>query len=170
MPYPLFRRMAFVAVLPSMLALASCTGKGPGYPSLAPRAIEQKSFADPAPPPAPSQVADPAALARYAPTVSRAQTADVAFEHTLEAEREALIRGRRAAAGSDAWAAAQVSLSRVQDARAPVIKALADLDAARDAEPTHTDTGEAIAAEQAFDEVQRIDSAEAAALSTAWPQ
>jgi len=170
MPNPLSHRLAFFAVLPSMLVLAACTGKGPGYPSLAPRPIEQKSFAEPAPPPAAPQVADPAAIARYAPTIERARTADAAFLRALEAERGALARGRGAATGSDAWAAAQVSLSRVQDARAPVIKALADLDAARSADPTHADTGEAIAATQAFDAVQQIDSAEAAALSAAWPQ
>ena len=81
-----------------------------------------------------------------------------------------LARGRGAATGSDAWAAAQVSLSRVQDAREPVIRVLADLDAARNADPTQTDTGEAIAATRAFEEVRQIDSAETTALSAAWPQ
>jgi hypothetical protein len=170
MHFPPSHRLALAALLSPMLVLAGCTGKGPGYPSLAPRAIEQRSFAEPAPPPASPQVADPAAVARYAPTIARARAADAAFQRTLDAERAALVRGRGAATGSDAWAAAQVSLSRVQDARAPVIKALADLDAARDAEPTHTDTGEAIAATQAFQQVQQIDSAEVSALSAAWPR
>jgi len=170
MPNPPFRRAAIVALLPLMLASAGCTGKGPGYPSLAPRPIEQMSFAEPAAPPAPPQVADPAAVARYAPAVERARTADNAFRQTLDQERGVLARGRGAATGSDGWAAAQVSLSRVQETREPVIKALADLDSARNADPTHGDTGEAIAATQAFDQVQQIDSAEATALAAAWPQ
>jgi hypothetical protein len=170
MPIPLPRRLTFVALLPLIPAIAGCTGKGPGYPSLAPRPIEEKSFAEPAPPPATPQVADPAAVARYAPTIERAHVADVAFRHMLDEARGALAKGRGAASGSDAWASAQVSLSRLQDARVPVIKALAELDGARDADPTHANTGEAIAATEAFDAVQQIDSAEAAALSAAWPQ
>ncbi len=170
MPCPLSRRPAFAALLTSVLALAGCTGKGPGYPSLAPRAIEQRSFAEPAPPPAPPQRADPEAAARFAPTIAQARAADAAFRRTLAEERGTLAKGRGAATGSDAWANAQVSLSRLQDAREPVIKALADLDAARDSEATHTNSGEAIAAAQAFDQVQQIDAAEQAALSAASSQ
>jgi hypothetical protein len=170
MPILLSRRPLFARALPLALAITGCTGKGPGYPSLAPRAIERRSFAEPVSPPATAQLTDPKAVARYAPTVERARRADAIFRQTLDAERGALVKGRGATTGSDTWAAAQVSLSRVQDVRAPVIKALADLDAARDSDPTRGDTGEALAAAQAFDAVQQIDRAETAALSAVWPQ
>ena len=169
MLHPPFRRVSPVLLMPSLLALAGCTTQAAGYPSLAPRAIEQMSFAEPTTPPPPPQVADPAAAARYAPAIARAREADVAFRRTLDAERGTLVRGNRAMTGSDAWAAAQVSLTRVETARAPVIKAVADLDAARNADPTHADTGEAIAAAQAFDQAEQIDAHETRALAAAWP-
>ncbi len=169
MPIPLSCRARRALLVLMLLAPAGCAGQGTDYPSLAPRAIEQMSLAEPATKPAPPQVADPAAVARFAPAIERAQSADAAFTHALAQERGALTKGRSAAFGSDGWAAAQVSLSRLQDAREPVIKLLAELDAARNAEPTQTNTGEAIAAAQAFDVVQKIDGAEAAALTAVWP-
>jgi hypothetical protein len=151
------------------LALGGCSDPGAGYPSLAPRPIESLSLAEPATPPAPAQVADPAAVARYAPLIAQAHSADEAFRRALEQGRAALAAGRNAATGSEPWAEAQVALSRIETAREPVAKALADLDAARNADPTHASTGEAIAAAQAFDQVQQIDAAETKALGEAWP-
>lgn len=153
----------------SLPALGGCAVSTANYPSLAPRPIENLSLAEPAAAPLPPQVADPAAIARFAPTIERARSADGDFRHVLAEERAALAAGHGAAVGSEPWAAAQVALTRIESAREPVIKALADLDAARDAGPTHEDTGEAIAAAQAFDAVQRIDSGETDALSKAWP-
>jgi hypothetical protein len=152
-----------------MLALAGCTGAAAGYPSLAPRPIEALSLAEPTrPAPAPA-VADPAALARYAPVIEQAHTDDANFRETLKQERETLERGRNAARGSDAWLAAQTALSRVETARAPVARTLSDLDAARSAAPTEGNTGEALAANQAFEQVQKLDEAETAALSGLLP-
>jgi hypothetical protein len=174
MPKPPPRRAVSIVLLSSLawtapLALGGCSGPGADYPSLAPRPIENLSLAEPATPPAPPQVADPTAVARYAPMIAQARSADEAFQRALAQARPALAAGRAAATGSDPWAQAQVALTRIETAREPVAKLLADLDAARNADPTHVSTGEAIAAAQAFDQVQQIDSGETKALSEAWP-
>jgi len=148
-------------------ALAGCAGQSGSYPSLAPRPIEQVSLAEPSRPTPPAAVADPAAVQRYAPLIDRARKADVDFRRVLEEERAALARGRGAGEGSDAWLAAQVALSRIETARGPVAKALADLDGARSGLDPQTDTGAMVAIEQAFDQVQQISAAEDAALAEA---
>jgi len=158
-----------IAILPLLLASAACTGPESGYPSLAPRPVESLSLAEPARPAAAPAVADPAALASYAPVVEQARADDATFQETLKQERETLERGRSAPRGSDAWTAAQTSLSRVEAARAPVARALSDLDAARSSAPTEENTGRALAASQAFEQVQALDEAETAALSSLMP-
>lgn len=155
------------SVLLFAAGLAGCTGQAGSYPSLAPRPIEQLSLAEPSRPAPPAAVADPAAIERYAPLIERARKADADFRRVIEEERAALAKGRGAGEGSDAWLAAQVSLSRVETARGPVAKALADLDAARSGLDPQTDTGAMVAIEQAFDQVQRISDAENAALTEA---
>jgi hypothetical protein len=152
-----------------MLGVAGCTGPGAGYPSLAPRPIENLSLTEPDRPAPPPPTADTASIARYAPLVVRARSDDAAFHRVLEQERATLARGRAAAAGSDAWTAAQVSLSRIETARGPVAKILADLDAERSSGPTQTDSGTAVASQQAFEEVQRINDAERAAIDALSP-
>lgn len=166
---PPLRGLSAIAALPLLLAIAGCTGASSGYPSLAPRPIEEMSLAEPTRPAPPPAVENTAAAARYAPVIVQAREDDAAFRRTLDEERGALIRGRSAATGSEAWTAAQQALSRVETARGPVVRALSELDAARDAEITHTDTGEAIAAANAFEQVRQIDEAEVSALSQAWP-
>ncbi|PXA84866.1 hypothetical protein DMC47_39650, partial [Nostoc sp. 3335mG] len=148
-------------------ALAGCAGQSGTYPSLAPRPIEQLSLAEPNRPAPPAAVADPAAVARYAPLIEQARKADTDFRRVLEEERPALAKGRGAGQGSDAWLAAQVSLSRIETARGPVAKALADLDSARSGLDPQTDTGAMVANQQAFDEVQKISDAERAAVAQA---
>ena len=161
-PSPPFR--APLALL-LVAALAGCAGRSDSYPSLAPRPIEQLSLAEPSRPAPPAAVADPAAVERYAPLIKQARKADTDFRRVLEEERPALAKGRGAAEGSDAWLAAQVSLSRIETARGPVAKTLADLDAARSGLDPQTDTGAMVAIEQAFDQVQQISDAEDAALT-----
>ena len=163
------RGLSAIAALPLLVAMAGCTGPRSGYPSLAPRPIEQMSLAEPTRPAPPPAAESPAAAARYAPVIAQAHEADVAFRRALDDERGALTRGRSAATGSEAWTAAQQALSRVETMRGPVVRALSELDAARDADITHSDSGEAIAAANAFEQVRQIDEAEAAALSQAWP-
>jgi hypothetical protein len=164
---PPFTVLPFTFAL--IASLTGCTDTSKGYPSLAPRPIEDLSLAEPirkAPPPA---VASVDATARYAPVVQQARDADAAFRRTFEQERSALARGRGAAQGSEEWTVAQQSLSRIESARAPVARALSDLDAARDSGPTHINTGEEIAATAAFEQVREIDAAETAILAWALP-
>ncbi|WBO24004.1 hypothetical protein [Sphingomonas abietis] len=151
------------------MGIGGCTRPLDGYPSLAPRPIETLSLNEPEHAPPPPETADPAAVARYAPFVERARAADASFRKVLAEERASLVRGRGAATGSDAWTAAQVSLSRVETARGTTGKALADLDAARDGDPTRTNTGAALASQQAFEQVQTIADEEQAAVAAAWP-
>jgi hypothetical protein len=165
---PQARASAALALLLTA-ALAGCADRSTGYPSLAPRPIEQLSLAEPDRPAPPPVAADPATVARYQPLVAQARTADADFRRVLEDERGALARGNGASQGSDAWLAAQVSLSRIETARAPVAKALADLDAARSGTISETDTSVAVATQQAFEQVQQIADAERAAMAQAWP-
>lgn len=158
-------RAAIAAAL--VASLAACAGRSGSYPSLAPRPIEQLSLAEPNRPEVPAPVADPGAVERYAPLIAQARAADVDFRRVLEEERATLGRGRGATQGSDAWLAAQVSLSRVETARGPVAKALADLDTARSSLDPQTDTGAMVAIGDAFDQVQRISDDEQAALARA---
>jgi hypothetical protein len=160
---PLPIRAPFAILL--VVALAGCGEQSGTYPSLAPRPIEQISLAEPTRPAPPAAVADPAAVERYAPLIGQARKADTDFRRVLGDERGALARGRGAAEGSDAWLAAQVSASRIETARGPVAKALADLDAARSALDPQTDTGAMVAIEQAFDQVQQIADTENAAVA-----
>jgi hypothetical protein len=156
--------------MPAMLALmlAGCAGD-PSFPSLAPRAVEDQSFAEPTLPPPPAGTPSEAARAEYAPIVEKARAADARFRTTFGEERSAIVAGRGAATGSDAWLAAQTALSRVEVARNPVTAALADLDAARNSEATRADSGRAAALAEAFEQVRAIDAAEQDTLAEALP-
>jgi hypothetical protein len=162
-----FRPSLPLLLLSGAFALSGCSDTSGGYPSLQPRAIEQLSFAEPQRPAPPPAVADPDAITRFAPMIEQARKADEAFRHVLDAEAGALARGRKASMGSDAWGIAQQSLSRVETARGPVQRILSTLDAARNAPPTESSTGEALAAAQAFDQVQAIDQSEDGAVKAA---
>jgi hypothetical protein len=148
--------------------VAGCGGPL-GYPSLAPRPIEQLSLAEPERPAPPPALASPEVVARLAPTVEQARNGDAAFRQALDEERAVLDRGRSAATGGEAWTAAQVSLSRIETARTPVAQSLATLDSARNGDATLTDTGEALATAQAFDQVQELYESETTALAAVWP-
>jgi hypothetical protein len=166
---PHIRGLSAIAALPLLFAIAGCTGPRSGYPSLAPRPVEGMSLAEPTRPAPPPAVESATATARYAPIIAQAREDDAVFRHTLDEERGALTRGRGAAAGSEAWTDAQQALSRVETMRGPVVRTLSELDAARNADITHTDSGEALAATNAFEQVRQIDNAEVTALSQAWP-
>jgi hypothetical protein len=165
-----FSSVSALATLPLALALAGCAGGKPStYPSLAPRPIEQLSLAEPSRPAPPAPVASTEATARFAPQIAKAQDADARFRKTMGEERPALEKGRSAAVGTEAWTDAQEALTRVETARGALARILSDLDAARNAPDTETDTGAAIAAAQAYDQVAQIDEQENAALQALRP-
>jgi hypothetical protein len=149
--------------------MTGCRDAAAGYPSLAPRPIEDLSLTEPMRPAPPPAVASPEATARYAPIVQQARDADAAFRRAYEQEHATLERGLHTPTGSEEWTAAQESLSRIEAARSPVARALADLDAARDSAPTATNTGEAISASEAYEQVHQIDQAEVEMLTGAQP-
>jgi hypothetical protein len=165
-----FSRLIAVATLPLALALAGCAGGSPSnYPSLAPRPIEQLSLAEPTRPAPPAPVASAEATDRFAPQIAKAHEADARFRKTMQEERPALVKGRSAAVGTDAWTDAQEALTRIETARGGLAQVLADLDAARNAPDTETNTGTAIAAAQAYDQVAQIDAQETADMKALWP-
>ena len=165
----LLRRFARSAAAGALLAMAAGCAGDPSFPSLAPRAVEDESLAEPSLPAPPTGTPDAAAMAEYAPLVDKARADDAQFRAALSEARGALAAGRGASTGSDAWLAAQAALSRVAAARYPVATALADLDAARNGDAPRTDSGKAAAVARAFETVRTIDAAEDGALAAALP-
>ena len=146
-------RVAFA--LPSFAALlAACAAQG-SFPSLAPRAVESELGGETPSPAAPAIADDPALAARIGELVAQARQGQAAFEAAIQgAEAAAAGSGP---AGSEAWTAAQVAISRAEAARLPTVNALAELDAlgiARARQPTSAGDLEAVTAATA--EVQAI--------------
>lgn len=114
-------------VIAPLLASCAMPGAGP-EPSLAPRAAES---IDPRVPvgegPPPSTVADPALARELAAAVARARGGAAAFDQ-LAAEVDQLA-GRSGAKGSEAWIAAQQSLSRLVAQKTVTEQAAGDVDA-----------------------------------------
>jgi hypothetical protein len=118
----MFRPAALLSLL-----LAACTAPQSGEPSLAPRAAEA---IDPRVP-IPSEVivgpADQALAASIAELMNEVRSGDTAFQAAAQdAERLTAAAGP---AQSESWIAAQQAISALVAARAPVTKAIADLDA-----------------------------------------
>ena len=147
------------------LLLAACATPQSGEPSLAPRAIEA---VDPRVP-IPSEVvlgsADPALAARIAELMTAVRAGDAAFRGAAEAaERKASAAGT---VQSESWIEAQQLLSAAVAARAPVAKAISDLDglaAARLAASGGILPGDLAAITAATDEAGAIGEREAAAI------
>lgn len=115
--------------LAAAAVVAACTAPhGDGYPSLLPRPIEKRGFADPAPRPAPVATPDAALDADLARTKAALAKAGSTFaDKAGEAERLA-TRARGAAAGSEPWIAAQVALAELDTLRSGTAGALADIE------------------------------------------
>jgi hypothetical protein len=106
--------------------VAACAAPGP-YPSLEPREVERRYAAgDPerVPEPAPDL---PALGGSVAELLAEGRRGDTEFERALAAATPLVARA--GASGSESWIAAQQALSRAEAARAPTVRALADLDA-----------------------------------------
>lgn len=116
-----------------LIAVALLTGCATGdmadYPSLAQRPIERQANVPPAPVTAPVPEPVSATLAEALRGLAAdADRGEIAFQAALVEAREAAETGRSAAVGSEAWAQAQLALSRAEAARAPTTLALAELD------------------------------------------
>jgi hypothetical protein len=118
--------MRSILLLLSLLP-AACATPQSGEPSLAPRAAEAIDPRVPIPGDAVTGPADPALAARIGELMAEVRSGDAAFQAAAQ-NAEALA----AAAGppeSESWIVAQEALSGLVAARAPVTKAIADLDA-----------------------------------------
>ena len=111
-----------------LLALAgACAPPGP-YPSLAVREAElQRADDDEEAAPAPPLPDNPEIAAQARGLVSEGRSGHDAFEAALGPARAAAARA--GGPGSDSWVEAQQAISRVEAARAPTLRALAELDA-----------------------------------------
>ena len=119
--------MVRCAALLCLFLSACATAPRSGEPSLAPRAAEA---IDPRVP-IPSEVvvgpADPALTARIAELMAEVRSGDAAFQSA--AQNVEALAAAAWPAQSESWIAAQEALSGLVAARAPVTRALADLDA-----------------------------------------
>jgi hypothetical protein len=118
----MIRRAALFSVL-----LSACTAVPSGHePSLAPRAAEAIDPRVPIPSEVIAGPADPALAARIAELLAEVRNGDAAFQAASgDADRLAASAGP---AQSESWIAAQQALSALVAARAPVAKAISDLD------------------------------------------
>ena len=121
-------RWSCAAVLP---LLAGCAQDAGSYPSLAPRAVEQRGFAEPevAAPPTGSPTADPALTAPIAAARAKLERAAASYASTLSRLAPLVTRARGAAVGSDAWIAAQSALADLDAIRSDTRAAQNDLEA-----------------------------------------
>jgi hypothetical protein len=110
-----------------LATLSACSVPQSVEPSLAPRAAESVDPRVPIPGDVVVGPADPALVARIAELLAEVRAGDATFQSVVP-NAEALA----AAAGpaqSESWIVAQEALSGLVAARAPVTKAIADLDA-----------------------------------------
>lgn len=147
------------------LALSACTTPQFSAPSLAPRAAEATDPRVPIPNEIVAGPADPALAARIAGLMAEVDAGDAAFRAAAaEAERLTAAAGP---AQSESWIEAQQSLSALVAARAPVAKAIADLDelvAARLAVSGGLLPGDLRALEMATAQAGKISESEAAVI------
>lgn len=115
-------------LLGPVLALAACTAPTGDFPSLAPRPVEQRSDAEPAPPQVTPAPADPALAAQLAGILAAARKGDADFTAALPATQRAVSAARGAGPSSDAWIAAQTQISGLDSARAPTAGAMTEID------------------------------------------
>ena len=109
------------------LLLAACSTTQASEPSLAPRAAEA---IDPRVPISSAVIAgpaDPALAASIAQLLAEVQAGDAAFQAAAEGTER--LTAAAGPAQSESWIEAQQALSALVAARAPVTKAIADLDA-----------------------------------------
>jgi hypothetical protein len=111
----------------ALLSIGGCAAPAVDAPSLAPRAAEAIDPRVPIPDATPIGPANAALVARLDALVGQAQAGHAAFRQAADdAERLAAAVGDPQ---SESWVTAQQALSAAVAARAPVTKALGDIDA-----------------------------------------
>jgi hypothetical protein len=140
------------------LFLSGCAGSPQNYPSLAKRPIESAPVAEVAPPPAPAP-ADAALSKEIASHVAQADKGAAGFDAAAAAADKAVRAASGSAVSSDAWVAAQVTISALETARNDSVSALASLDT------LYVERSNAIADGKARGGLEDIDAARSAALA-----
>lgn len=140
------------------LFLSGCAGAPQSYPSLAKRAVESAPVAEVAPPPAPAP-ADASLTTQIARYTAQADKGAATFETAYAKADRAVTAARSAGVSSDAWVAAQVSISTLEAARNDSVSALASLDT------LYVQTSNAVADGKAKGGIAEVDAARAAALA-----
>lgn len=116
-------------ILIAVLALpGACAAPRDGYPSLAPRAIEQKGFGEPAAPPPPPVIADPTLDAALAAGEREARDAAAAFDAAAGRAATRVAAARGAPAGDPRWLDAHVALGELDTLRAASAGAVTTLE------------------------------------------
>ncbi|RJF93085.1 hypothetical protein [Sphingomonas cavernae] len=113
--------------LPSLL-LAGCATETGNFPSLAPRAIEQRSDAEEPTAPITPTPADSTLKANLERLLQQAREGESAFSKILGTTERAVAAAKGAAPEAESWVAAQQQLSALDGARAPTAAALSELD------------------------------------------
>ncbi|MPT47621.1 MAG: hypothetical protein E2598_04265 [Sphingobium sp.] len=137
----MIKRLSLVlaAIGPATFLLSACAGLGSDgrtYPSLAKRTVELRGLeeADAAPDTASvseageTQEADAALKQQLADLLGKAQQGKTKFDRLYQEVAGPIRVTRSAAVSSEAWVAAQMNLSRLEQARYDSVYALASLD------------------------------------------
>ena len=115
-------------LFPSLaLFLSGCASSFQGYPSLAKRAIEDAPIAEAAPQPSPV-APEPELIQSVDRLTAQAQAGDTAFDKAWPAADKATRAASGSGVSSEAWVAAQTTLSALESARNDSVSALASLD------------------------------------------
>ena len=149
------------------LSLSACTTPPAGHePSLAPRAAEAIDPRVPIPSEVIAGPADPALAARITDLLAQVRSGDAGFQAAVpNAEQLAAGAGP---AQSESWIAAQQAVSALIAARAPVTKAVSDLDGLGSAQLVAKGgilPGDLKAVQAASAEAAAIDEREAALIA-----
>ena len=149
-----FRRHALIPALTSLIfagmALEGCTQRGT-YPSLArrPQETDEGRIASSLPAPAiaePAGPTNPVAPAALAELRSRAEAAHQRFAAQRSKDGPAIVAGRTAAQGTEAWALGSVALADLVAEHDATVAALAEIDGLYAADRIDGGDGGAIAA------------------------
>lgn len=140
------------------LFLSGCAGAPQSYPSLAKRPVESAPVAKISPPSAPVP-ADAALSAEITKYVGQADKGAAAFDSAYAKADKAVRAASGAAVSSDAWIAAQVTISALESARNDSVSALASLDT------LYVQRSNAVADGKAAGGLEDVDAARSAALA-----
>jgi len=145
---------ALPALLAAAALVAACTPEGT-FPSLARRPIEREDpLEEPVRAP-PVVAAEPALTSQAASLLAEARRGNGEFEAALAGAAAALRDP--GAPGSEAWVVAQQAISRVEAARTPTMRALAELDRlATERAGTPTNESDFAAIRAALAEAERL--------------